>query len=201
MVCSTLLIALLAQVDLPETRALEDEANRKIDAASVPNQPAAPADRSALPVGTTARIHLDSTIAGAKLIELPSGRTVCEQPCSVSVRTSDLLEYRLSVPGAMDSKEFSLHDAPSDAVVHWRPAKAGLRALGLGVAAVGALAYGAGLAIAFFALYVAVGNSFNGFGSRASLEWAWSALPLGLGGFAVLAVGMTVVFRFGVERL
>lgn len=197
-----LVLALLTQADNSATRALEEEANRSIDATALPN-PAEPTASSPPPslVPTKARVRLESTVGGAKLLELPEGRPLCDEPCGLFVPSTAVLEYGLAAAGRLDSKAFSLEGGTAEVKVWWRPASPGLRVLGIVLSAVGGAAYLAGVGMGVVALWAYLNYTYNFVPPYPSLEWAWPALPLGLGGFAVLAAGMTVLFRFGVERL
>jgi hypothetical protein len=146
------------------------------------------------------KVHLATETRGATLVERASKKVLCAAPCGQLLEREKGAEYLLLAPGVLDSDAFSLEGAADEVTVRWHPATSATRVFGVGLTVLGGVAVLAAIAIGVTAMVMGIVCSANGTACP-SFGFAWSTLPLAVGGYVVLGVGMTLMFRFGVERL
>jgi hypothetical protein len=152
------------------------------------------------PPPTEAKVKIESEASGVTLVERATKKTACSAPCGQLLRTDESLEYVLAAPGVVQSDPFTLRGATTEVTLSWRPGTTTSRGLGTALIIVGGLAVMTAIAMGISALIIGVtcGNSPSG---CSPLTWAWATLPLSVGGYVVLGIGMTLTFRFGFEKL
>jgi hypothetical protein len=136
---------------------------------------------------------------GATLTERVSKKVVCSAPCGQLLTAKTGAEFVLRGEGAIDSDPFTLGTAP-EVNVRWVPASMVSRVFGVALTVTGFVAVLSAIAVGLSAMVlgIACSNSAAGCGD---LRWAYSAIGHAGGGYAVLGVGMTLMFRFGMEGL
>jgi hypothetical protein len=152
------------------------------------------------PPPTEAKVTIESEASGVSLVERATKKTACSAPCAQLLRTDESLEYVLSAPGAVESDPFTLRGATTDVTLTWRPGTSTSRGLGTALIIVGGLAVMTAIAMGISALIIGV-TCANGPNGCSPLTWAWATLPLSVGGYIVLGIGMTLTFRFGFEKI
>lgn len=146
------------------------------------------------------KVHLKTEAPGASLVDRASKRVLCSAPCGQLLERAEGAELQLAAPGVLDSDVFSLAGAADEVTVRWRPATTVTRVFGTGLTILGGAAVVAAIAIGLAAMVGGIRCASSGAGCP-SFTWAYSAIPLSVGGYVALGFGMTLMFRFGIERL
>ena len=149
---------------------------------------------------TQAQVHLETTARSASLIELTSRKKVCAGPCGQLLETTGDVAYQLVSPEVLESAPFSLENATTDVTVRWRPATTATRVFGVGLIIIGGVAVLTAIAMGLSALILGVSCTASG-RPCPSFTWAYATIPLSVGGYVLLGIGMTLTFRFGIEKL
>jgi hypothetical protein len=148
---------------------------------------------------TEAKVTIESEASGVSLVERASKKTVCSAPCGQLVPTDENRLYVLTAPGAVESDPFNLRGATTDVTLGWRPGSASARSVGTALIIIGGLAVMTAIGMGVAAIVAAVNCGTNA-GPCNKLDWAWATLPLSVGGYVILGIGMTLTFRFGFEK-
>jgi hypothetical protein len=148
---------------------------------------------------TSAKVTIETPASGVSLVDRASKKPACSAPCGQLVRTDETLEYVLTAPGAVESDPFSLRGATTDVTLNWRPGSGAARGVGTALIIIGGLAVMTAIGMGIAAIVAAVNCGTNA-GPCNKLDWAWATLPLSVGGYVVLGIGMTLSFRFGFEK-
>jgi hypothetical protein len=154
-----------------------------------PTAPSAPAE---------VKVNIVSETSGVTLAERATKKVRCTSPCAQLLPSGEA-EYVLSAPGVMDSDPFTLGTA-AEVNVRWRAATMASRIGGAVLTITGFAAVLASIAIGLTAMILGISCS-NSPAGCGDFRWAYSAIGLAGGGYVALGIGMTLMFRFGIEGL
>lgn len=174
MLPTLLALAALAQVEVP------------------PPEPAKPAG----PV----KVTVESEAEGVTLVDRASRKVLCKAPCGELLPRPEGAEFQLTAPGAYDSAPFTLTNAADEVKVRWFPGTRAARIFGVLLTVVGGAAVMTAIGVGVASLVIGISCAANNTPCP-RFDWAWSALPLSVGGYLALGFGMTLTFRYGVEGL
>lgn len=158
-----------------------------------------PPPEPAKPAGPV-KVTVESEARGVSLLDRASRKVLCQAPCGELLPRPEGAEFLLTAPGAYDSDPFSLTNAADDIKVRWFPATPAARIFGVILTVVGGAAVMAAIGVGVASLVIGISCVANNTACP-RFDWAWSALPLSVGGYLALGFGMTLTFRYGVEGL